>query len=374
MREVLISFVLVVAFACEGGSRPPLVTGDPPDRPLRRATPAEVTRFNEGDALFEVVYREADGLGPLFIRSSCAACHRDDGRGPGVVARMAGAARLLPHGDTERPYPTAGATRPLLAPAGETGVRVSYRLPPAVFGRGYLEAVDDAEIERLARAAAARTGVVRGRLHRLADGRIGRFGLKARTATLDDFAADAFQGDMGLTSPQRPREPSNPDGLEDDLKPGVDLAGDMVTAVADYVRLLEIPERKPEAPGGREAFTRAECSACHVPSLRTRTNFPVKALAGIDAPVYTDLLLHEMGAALADGVREGAAGPGEWRTPPLLGLRFAPRLMHDGRARTVEEAILAHAGERSEGNRSVELFRALPAAERAALVRFVEGL
>jgi CxxC motif-containing protein (DUF1111 family) len=374
----------------------PVVRLDRPDRPLTKATAEELARFDEGDALFELTARPRDGLGPLFIRASCASCHRDDGRGPGLVAKFAAVEAgdgvpALPYGNTERPYTAAGAQMGIRAPAGD-GVRITYRLPPAVYGRGYLEAIEDAEIERLAAAAARRTDGVRGRIHRVAyaseanpgarvhahrpgqSGLIGRFGLKARIATLDEFTADALQGDMGMTSPLRPRELPNPEGLMDDEKPGVDTDLAFVNAMTDYVRLLELPARRNDTPRGRSLFAAAGCATCHTPTLRTRADYPIAALAGIDAPVYTDLLLHDMGDHLADGVRDGDAGPREWRTAPLIGLRFFPAFLHDGRARTVEAAILAHEGPGSEGNAAVTAFRALSPEDRRALLDFVGGL
>lgn len=397
-----------------GAARERTVRLDRSDMPLTGASAAEAARFAEGDGLFEAVFRAPDGLGPLYIRSSCEACHAADGRGPGLVAKMSTAASVeasgergsrrvptpaLPFGNTQRPYVSGGARTPLVTPGGAAaeGLRVSYRLPPAVWGRGYLESVSDGEIERLATAAAARPGPIKGRIHRVrcaseaaaaaasvhgaghragSTGLIGRFGLKARIATLDEFAADALQSDMGLTSPLRPRELPNPDGLADDGRPGIDVDWETVQALGDYVRLIEIP-RPTAAPAGvpgRVVFERAQCAICHVPELRTRPDYPVAALAGIAAPVYTDLLLHDMGAALADGVVDGDAGPREWRTAPLMGLRFMPALLHDGRARTVEDAILAHEGPGSEANDAVAVFRALGPADRDELLAFVRAL
>jgi CxxC motif-containing protein (DUF1111 family) len=373
--------------AVVGCSQPARVARvDRPDLPLLRATPAELARFQQGDDLFETTFREPDGLGPLFIRRSCAACHRSDARGPGLVAKMAVVEAdgvttatdqsALHFGPTQRPYVTAGAKTPLVAPQANAVVRVTYRLPPAVFGRGYLEAFADEEIERVARAAASRNGRIRGRIHRVhaASSSIGRFGLKARIATLDDFTADALQGDMGITSPLRPREAPNPDGIGDDKKPGLDVESSTVEAIADYMRLLEIPARHDLSPAGRALFEKALCSVCHVPALKTRADHPIRALTGIDAPVYTDLLLHDMGSDLADGVVDVEAGSREWRTAPLVGLRFFGALMHDGRAHSVEEAIVAHGGPGSEAAESVERFNALTRLEREELVRLVSRL
>lgn len=378
-----------------------VVRSDRADLPLFGATPEEVERFDAGDLLFELAYRPADGLGPLYIRASCVACHAGDARGPGRVSRVAltelarPVAGGSPLADTLRPYVVAPATQPVTA-LEHPGLRLTQRLPPAVFGRGYLEAVADSEIERLERAAQARTGSARGRIHRVTyrsepnpaspfhayrngqSGLIGRFGLKAKLASLDELVADAFQGDMGLTSPLRPHELPNPEGLLDDERPGPDIELELLNTVTDYVRLLELPRRPPEgtdaARRGSALFKAVGCAVCHVPSLRTRADYPIAALADLDALVYTDLLLHDMGAALSDGVSEGDAAPAEWRTAPLIGLRFAAALMHDGRARDVEEAITAHAGPGSEASDCIDAFEALAPAERAALIGFVEGL
>jgi CxxC motif-containing protein (DUF1111 family) len=100
----------------------------------------------------------------------------------------------------------------------------------------------------------------------------------------------------------------------------------------------------------------------------------VVQLAGIYAPVYTDLLLHDMGEELADRQTDETAGPRDWRTAPLIGMRFQRSYLHDGRAATVEVAILKHAGPGSEANASVDKFQALPPDQRAALLDFVRGL
>jgi CxxC motif-containing protein (DUF1111 family) len=348
--------------------------------PLSTATAAELLRFEQGDTLFEATVRNSDGLGPLYVRDSCAACHQGDGRGPGfvnkfVVKRSSGysdASSLFLLGTTERPFVAGSATLPLLAPLGDN-ITTVRRLPPAVFGRGYLEAISDAEIERVASAASIRTSGVRGRPNRLANGVIGRFGVKARVATLDDFTADALDNDMGITTPGRPTEPSGPEATATDEKPGIDFSGEQVALISDYVRLLSIPARKAQSDG-LALFNRVGCGLCHVVSLHTDPQFRVHELADIDAPIYSDLLLHDMGEALSDGQHEGSAGPRDFRTAPLIGLRFLPVLMHDGRARTIIEAIDAHGADGSEGRESVSRYRTLLESERSALLHFVGGL
>jgi CxxC motif-containing protein (DUF1111 family) len=200
---------------------------------------------------------------------------------------------------------------------------------------------------------------------------VGRFGLKARIATLDDFTADALQGDMGMTTPMRPAELPNPDGLTDDDRPGVDLDIDHVNGIAFYVRRIAIPVRVGLTAQGRTLFDQAKCSVCHVPSLKTRADYPIAQLAGIDAPIYTDVLLHDLGSALADGMTDEGALSTEWRTAPLIGLRFSKEFLHDGRAATVRDAILAHDG---QGKESADLFRGMTQADQAALLTFVEAL
>jgi CxxC motif-containing protein (DUF1111 family) len=263
---------------------------------------------------------------------------------------------------------------------------------PAVFGRGYLEAVADSEIERMQAEQSTRTDGIHGRMNRVTyhsqanpeqpfqhyqfgqTNLIGRFGVKARIASLDEFTADAMQGDMGITSPMRPTEAANPDGLTDDGKPGVDVDLARVNAVANYMRLLEIPRRAEPTADGVRLFSQARCDVCHVPSLGTRADYPFAPLAGRDAPIYSDLLLHDMGTALADGMVDESAGSRDWRTAPLIGLRFFNDYLHDGRAKSLQDAILAHAAPGSEANDSVHRFQQLSSSEQTALIAFVSSL
>jgi CxxC motif-containing protein (DUF1111 family) len=384
-----------------GGGGPTTVHhGDPFDVPMDGVSAKEAKAFFEGDELFDLTLRESDGLGPLYTRSACGACHDKGTRGPGTVQKMAvilddGVTTSpdqskLPWGPTVHPLCTAGAKTPVLPP-DDPSVRVSIRVGPPVLGRGYMEAVEDGEILRVAVDQAGRTDGIHGRAnhvvyasepnpdptfnaHRNGDMVIGRFGLKARIATLDEFTADALQGDMGITSPLRPTELPNPDGLTDDAKPGIDVTADSVNKRAMYVRLTAVPQRDGLTEAGRAFFESTQCAACHVPSMRTRSSFPMALLAGVDAPIFTDMLLHDMGDELADGVTEGEAGGRDFRTAPLIGLRFDKTYLHDGRAHTVEEAILLHDGKGSEAADSIARFRALSPSDRDALLAFVNAL
>jgi CxxC motif-containing protein (DUF1111 family) len=375
---------------------------DPVDVPIQGVSEEWVTAFNAGDTLFDVIARQADGLGPLYTRQACSACHQDALRGSGFVQKFAFVLddgltpapdqSTLAYGNTVHPFMTAGATSAIKAPEG-ANVRVTLRLGPPVIGRGYMEAVLDSEITRQAESQAVAGGPIHGKVNwvsygsepnsdqrfhtfKLGDRVIGRFGLKARVATLDDFAADALLFDMGLTSPLRPNEFANPDRLTDDSKPGVDIAIDSVNLRADYTRLLAIPPRTAPVTQGPQLFEQAKCSQCHVPTLRTRADYPITQLADIDAPVFTDLLLHDMGDELSDSLTgtDGTAGPRDWRTAPLIGLRFLTTYLHDGRATTIRDAILMHAGNGSEANESVQFFGSLSAEDQDALVQYVHGL
>jgi CxxC motif-containing protein (DUF1111 family) len=370
------------------------------DVPIDGLAKAEVDAFASGDGLFDASLRPYDGLGPLYTRSACSDCHQNGVRGPGLVQKMVAVEAdgvtpsadqsLFPYGHTVHPLLAAGATTPIVPPTNAPNVKVTIRVGPPILGRGYMEAVLDAEIERVAAEQAARADAIHGRVnyvtytsqpnpdtrfhtHQPGDRVIGRFGLKARIAAVDDFTADALQGDMGITSPLRPTEIPNPDGLTDDLKPGVDVTNDSVNQRATYVRTTAIPLRTQDT-NGLALFTGAKCAVCHTPSLKTRADYPIALLAGTDAPIFTDLLLHDMGDALADGIAEGLASGRDWRTAPLIGLRFDRTFMHDGRARSVAEAIAAHAGPGSEASESVSLYQQMNADDQAALEAFVESL
>lgn len=401
-----------VSFGCGDGSGAPATT-TPDASPLQNLFDVPVSgigsdgvaKFNDGDRLFEVILRDADGLGPLYTRQSCGSCHdaADGLRGPGAAQKMSVVEAdgltpspdqsVLPWGATIHPFVTAGATSPIVPPTGVSNVRVTTRLGPSVLGRGYMEAVEDSEIQRVAAAQAARTDAIHGivntytyasqpnpdptfNAHQPGDSVIGRFGLKARIGTLDEFVADALQNDMGITSPLRPTEFPNPDGLTDDGLLGIDATATDVNLRADYVRTIAIPWRATPDPKGQALFDQAQCSACHVPTLHTSPSYPIAALADIDAPIYTDLLLHDMGDGLSDSLAdgEGVATPRAWRTAPLIGMRFAREFLHDGRAIDLAGAVMAHDGNGSEAHASVQLFSTLSTDDQNALIAFVHSL
>jgi CxxC motif-containing protein (DUF1111 family) len=147
-----------------------------------------------------------------------------------------------------------------------------------------------------------------------------------------------------------------------------------VNSRATYMRLTAIPRRSDLTDAGRKLFEETKCSVCHVPTMKTRQDYPIAVLAGIDAPIFTDMLLHNMGDELSDGMVDGEAQSRDWRTAPLIGLRFNTLFLHDGRAHTIEEAILLHDGKGSEAAGSIALFRALSPSDHDALLAFVSAL
>jgi CxxC motif-containing protein (DUF1111 family) len=214
-----------------------------------------------------------------------------------------------------------------------------------------------------------------------AEARIGRFGRKAQTTTILQQTVEAYLQDMGITSDFLPDE--NRNLLAGHTHDAVDAIADpevpasTVFAVVNYLRLLAPPAPGASTPSrelGATLFTNAGCASCHVPELRTGAS-SVPALSNRPVALYSDLLLHDMGDALADHRSDHQATGREWRTTPLWGLRLIRQflngeafLLHDGRARTIEEAILLHGG---EAQRSRDLFNALSPSDRAALVDFV---
>lgn len=401
----------------------------------RRAFSTGNAFFNDNWVQAPASTEGRDGLGPLFNARSCSACHPKDGRGEPVEPvegepHVALLIRLsVPGPNGPQPHPTYGdqlqvRAIPGVPPEGSfrihshfvdgkfaDGERYVLRRPeyrffglnygafpddmmfsprvgPPVFGLGLLEAVPEAAI--LARADPDdRDGDgVSGRANRVLDehGRpaLGRFGWKANVATIRQQIAGAFLGDIGITSSLRPRENHAPSQTEAARAPSggdPELSDDKLDRVNFYSHTLAVPARRnwtdPVVLRGKELFGRMRCAACHVPKLETGALEGFPELSHQTIRPYTDLLLHDMGPDLADGRPDGEATGSEWRTPPLwgIGLTLAvnghTRFLHDGRAMSLQGAILWHGGE-AEASR--EAFRTAPAEDRAALLAFLNSL
>ena len=277
------------------------------------------------------------------------------------------------------------------------GTMVSPRIAPQVIGVGLLEAIPETEILANARQQAQRPDAIKGTPNRVWDAfaqreMVGRFGWKANVATVAHQTAGAFHGDLGITSrvfPAQTCTPTQTDCLRARHGDGPGTAHEIddrtLEDVVFYQVVLAPPARRrandPTVLEGQRLFHQAQCAACHRPSYRTGEGpFPrltSRALEGQTIWPYTDLLLHDMGEALADGRPDFLANGRQWKTPPLWGiglLRDAnghTRLLHDGRANGVLEAVLWHGGEATASQQQV---LGWTAQERAALVAFVESL
>ncbi|MFT5434795.1 MAG: hypothetical protein ACI9OJ_005509, partial [Myxococcota bacterium] len=372
-----------------------LFSGDPGFPVIEGVDEQWLVIFDRGQREFDATFTAQDGLGPVYIEPSCSTCHFDSAEEKRIAVQKM---TVLENGSpsADQSSLTYGRTvRPRLAGGGLTAVvpgvamLVADRASPGLFGRGWMEAVDDDEIERIAVEQSMRSDGIAGIVNRVAYaseansetpfhsyqagdlGLIGRFGLKAQIATVDDFIAGAYLTDMSITSPLRPDELPNPDGLTDDERPGIDLGLDRLNNVADWTRLIAIPTRESGDPRGETLFTESGCAVCHVPSMKTRNDYPIAQMAGTDAHIYSDLLLHDMGPDATDGVIESDASATHWRTAPLIALSRMANFLHDGSAATIQDAIEGHGG---EAEPSVAAWLALDDSEQAALLDFVSSL
>ncbi|MGQ0539549.1 MAG: di-heme oxidoredictase family protein [Gemmatimonadaceae bacterium] len=372
--------------------------GDVFDGPVDGLSVEEMKAFIRGDEEFGRRFAPASGLGPIFNNVSCASCHSGDGRGrlenalqrigspeDGFLASLGGPQIQ------DKAIPGAHAERL------PNGVAVSLRLPPPVFGVGLIEAITESAILANADSADRDGDGISGRPNWVyaaeyvphgtpgggAERRIGRFGRKAQVSNLVEQVVGAYHQDMGITSDFLPDEITNPQSIAQTLAadhvPDPEIPASTVQAVVHYIRALAPPRpgaETAEVKEGRALFERVGCARCHVPVLTTGVSV-VNALSNQRVELYSDLLLHDMGDALADNRPDGQANGREWKTAPLWGLRLMRRflngdafLLHDGRAGTVDEAIRLHGG---EGKAARDAYVALEAGRRAALLKFVES-
>ncbi len=377
-----------------------------------------------GKAVFERVWvaagastGSADGLGPLHNARSCAGCHQGGGAaritlnergelaGAGLVVRLADGDG---HGDPV--YGDQIQTRGLPGQAaeatvvfalaetvrdGEPGPRVTPRLEalafgpvtaaagvrraPTLIGRAAFDDVDPAAIVALADPDDADGDGISGRVHWVGDGAggrtIGRYGWRATGASLDRQVAAAFTVDLGLSTATFPDPAGDCTAVQTACRDARHGGGDrggphevtapMTAAIGAFLAGLQ--PRPPAGGSGAAVFAATGCAACHVPVLPTVDGGSVLA--------FTDLLLHDLGEALADPAVAGDAAPTEWRTAPLVGLagrhETSRRTLHDGRAATLDEAILWHGGEAAAARSA---YRALSDADRDTLLKYLEKL
>ena len=398
--------------------------------------------FNVGDSFFNQNWVTApastvarDGLGPTFNAQSCSSCHSHDGRARppdhdadpvrGLLLRLS-----VPGPGGPVPDPVYGGQLQDRAingvPAeGRIGIRyesisgsyadgtpytlqkpvyvildpafgpprpdlmISPRIAPVVFGMGLLEAIPESRILALADPEDRDDDGISGRPNILWDERkqayvLGRFGWKANQPSIEQQAAGAFQGDLGITSSLFPDENCPPVQEACVRAPNgglPEIPAERLAKVVFYVQTLAVPAMRDvddlSVQWGARLFQDVGCASCHTPRHVTAADFSVAPLRNQVIYPYTDLLLHDMGEGLADHRPDGRATGREWRTPPLWGIGLVEavnghtRFLHDGRARNLEEAILWHGG---EGAPSRDAFKGLSLTERKALLEFLRSL
>lgn len=355
--------------------------------------------FIRGDENFDRVFTVRDGLGPIFNQPSCGTCHPGDGRGKGLtglLTRFSRGADLLPlmGGPQLQDRAIPGVTPERLPP----GVDTSLRLAPPVFGMGLIEAIPEETILNLADPNDRNGDGISGRVNMVEPAdfvppteigsgpglRLGRFSRKSQVSSILQQVAGAYHQDMGVTSDFLPTENSHPQAggttAMGDQVADPEIPARIVLETVAYVRLLAPPRRgeiTEEVRKGETLFMSMGCASCHVPSLRTGPS-PVPQLSNVEARLYSDLLLHDLGPALADNRPDGEANGFEWRTTPLWGLRLVaenlggtPFFLHDGRTSDLSEAIRLHGGEAEKTRRA---FVGLSETDRGVVMVFLNSL
>lgn len=392
-----------------------------------------------GDVAFEQTFVSSPapvfgGLGPIFNNVSCISCHHNDGKGTPTAGdpRASLLFRISTSGmsDVGGPAPMPGyggqiqdnalqgtqpeakmdisyTDLPVTYPDGEVvhlrkpsyamqnlykalsgACNLSPRLAPPVFGLGLLANIPEATLLSFADENDADHDGISGKINYVYNPQtkqreVGRFGLKANTATIDVQVATAYQQDMGVTSSIQPlkscygQSQMNPRDIG--AKP--DLPDSTLNAVIFYIKTLAVPARRdvldPDVMRGQQLFAQLNCSGCHKPTIQTGVDLTLPAVSNQRIHPYTDLLLHDMGDDLADGYTDYLATGKEWRTMPLWGIGLfektngTPYFLHDGRARSIEEAILWHGGEAAQAKNN---FMQLNKTDRQMVIKFLKSL
>ncbi|MBM4185699.1 MAG: thiol oxidoreductase [Gemmatimonadetes bacterium] len=384
------------------------------DGTLPGLTGVQVARHLAGDREFSRTFGAAEGLGPIFVAPACASCHVGDGKGHPVFnltrfgrALAGGFDPMRTHGGPQVQNRAVLNYLAEVVPASATGVAVFTA--PAVSGLGFLEAVSDSTLIALADPFDADGDGISGRLQLLepsdflaeverldllfdveasrpvpVDGKyIGRFGKKGSAINLLHQTVTAYQQDMGLTTDLLPEDPVNPavGPFAGDDAPDPEVPSSVVANVVFYLKTLKVPPRRngddPAVKLGGALFAQIGCAKCHLPALTTGPS-PIKDLDRKTFHPYTDLLLHDMGPELDDRYTEGRATTSEWRTAPLWGLGLAEAaqggrifLLHDGRARSIREAIEHHGGEAATSRAA---FRGLAPDRQELILAYLRSL
>ncbi|MEJ7625876.1 MAG: di-heme oxidoredictase family protein [Ferruginibacter sp.] len=364
------------------------------DGPIEGLNSEQKRMFLNGDVAFNNdIFTQAKGLGPLFVANSCGSCHAGDGKGhPFSSLTRFGQSdttgnKFLSMGGPQLQHRSINGFLAEKLPASATFSKLT---PPANTGLGFFEAITDATILSLADENDADGDGISGRPNWISipaysqvrpgtiirNGKyIGRFGKKASVFDLLQQTVNAYNQDMGINSSFEPYNTYN--GQEADPE----VTNQTVQDVVFYLQTLKAPVQRnqddKDVMAGRVLFMASNCGKCHTPELKTG-NFSIAALSNKTFFPFSDFLLHDMGAALNDNYTEGTALTSEWRTPALWGLGLSENsqggnifLMHDGRARSIEEAITMHGGEALQ---SRQKFQQLNTVEKAAFLKFLKSL
>lgn len=270
-----------------------------------------------------------------------------------------------------------------------------FRIPSPVFGGGLIESIpDDAILANLAANAALKLQFgIAGQVNRNPnDGTITRFGWKAQNKSLLLFAGEAYNVEQGVTNELFPTERDETPGCVFNPTPEDSTGVNATTPTAamsdlvgfeHFMRFLAPPQPAPPQPGGpvnpgsvahgSQVFAQVGCVLCHTPTLSTGSS-STAALSHQPVNLFSDLLVHNMGTGLADGITQGLAQGNEWRTAPLWGLGQRIFFIHDGRATDLVQAIAAHASPGSEATQAVNAFNALPPPSKQDLLNFLRSL
>ena len=399
MKKKLIVIGFIGLFVIAGIGCEKLLPAAPPndellDGPVEGLTGEQNAVFLRGDIAFnDEVFTTQTGLGPLFVATSCGSCHAGDGKGhPFTTLIRFGQTDTFGNQFLQRGGPQLqNRAIPGFAPEEiPAGIPFSQLTPPANTGLGFLEAVSDATLLALSDPNDANSDGISGRPNWItvpqyciyrpgtierAGKYIGRFGKKAAVYDLLQQTVNAYNQDMGVNSTYE--HYSTYTALEVDPE----IANQTALDVVFYLQTLKAPIQRSkndaDVIAGRQVFLNISCGKCHLPELQTGFS-PIASLSNKTFSPYTDLLLHDMGTGLNDGYTEGTALPAEWRTPALWGLGLSKNsqggqyfLMHDGRAKTIEEAILLHGGEATQSKNN---FQSLTAEQKSQLIKFLESL
>jgi CxxC motif-containing protein (DUF1111 family) len=418
---------------------------------LSTLSPSQSQFFSDGQTRFNQVEQVANGLGPTFNSNSCASCHaqpsvggtspRADqfpnfGPNPQIEAASAGGATnqiplfvtsdgpvrearfpfvVTPGGSLTR---TAdGGVHDLFTITGRSDAgscslaqpnfeqmaqlhNLIFRIPTPVFGAGLIENIADATILANMNANSSlkeRLGISGHPNFSGNDGTMTRFGWKAQNKSLEIFAGEAYNVEMGVTNELFPSERGTPPAAcvmnptpEDSTN--FDLSGDQIPSdiveFAHFMRFLAPPAQSLQGiPGnppassiqnGQALFSQIHCDTCHTPALQTAASSLTPGLSKQTAALFSDLLVHHMGTGLADNVSQGSAGPDEFRTAPLWGLGQRIFFLHDGRSGPANgglvHAIEQHASSGSEANAVISNFNELSTQQKQDLLNFLRSL